>query len=750
MKTTARTLPVRTLRSLPLLIAATAGLTAGCTLSSDTASPGIPEDVRAVVFLQRVARNDGVGNVFDYTSFQPGGRLVKLEPPSADGKLTVLTSDPMFANADIMAWDLSFDAKTIVLSARRQSDRTYQLFIMNVDGSNPKQITEGPDDYVYPIFVPGQRVMFMASKSVEAGSPQFQDEYERQRTAQVGTINMDGSNEQLGPRNVSHRVAPALLPDGNVLYTEWRHLGDINDGHLRVMNNDMSGMREAFGGEGPGNVANSFLKARHVETVKNASGRDTYRIVTIATSRDRTLQSGKLLLVDLGVAEKQAKVTDLTPQVPGSDTPSDSGIGRYYDAEVIGPPSERKFLVSWADGPVESELLATAKTNANFGLYLLDGAGGRRYPLYDDPNMWDVMARPLKARTDQPPVTASPGTPGEKSFVVGALNVYESSVFDKLPRGSVEKVRLLEGFSSEEGFPDMFGLTEFDGQSRYGEVPVYADGSFSAKVPANVPLHMQLVDKFGMSVASEDIWLSGRPGEQRFCGGCHEDRSKNTLVSPGNTEAGIKGPVDLDTPRNTRLSNDFSYDKIRGVPWNLAIQPIFDAKCVSCHDGDATKPGNRSYMVTDATLGTTQTFTFDLRSQAVPLMVGERRQEYDFPASYVSLMGLEMEFGENDVTVTVAGGGAMPSYVRPGSAKESLLVKKLNPPQRWKTMDTAVRAFPGATHPADVGGTELTPDEYYRIILNIDMGGQFFFRENKTGGGGGGTPTTPPVYPPMP
>jgi hypothetical protein len=747
MKTTARTLPVRSLRSPLLLLATLAGLPAGCTLSSDTPSPGIPEDVRAVVFLQRVARNDGVGNVFDYTSFKAGGRLVKLEPPSADGKLTVLTSDPMFANADIMAWDLSFDAKTIVLSARRQNDRTYQLFIMNVDGSNPKQITEGPDDYVYPIFVPGQRVMFMASKSVEAGSPQFQDEYERQRTAQVGTINMDGSNEQLGPRNVSHRVAPALLPDGNVLYTEWRHLGDINDGHLRVMNNDMSGMREAFGGEGPGNVANSFLKARHVETVKNASGRDTYRIVTIATSRDRTLQSGKLLLVDLGVAEKQAKVTDLTPQVPANDTPSDSGIGRYYDAEVIGPPSERKFLVSWADGPVESELLATAKTNANFGLYLLDGHGGRRYPLYDDPNMWDVMARPLKPRADQPPVTASPGTPGEKSFVVGALNVYESSVFANLPRGSVEKVRLLEGFSSEEGFPDMFGLTEFDGQSRYGEVPVYADGSFSAKVPANVPLHMQLVDKFGMSVASEDIWLSGRPGEQRFCGGCHEDRSKNTLVSPGNTEAGIKGPVDLDTPRNTRLSNDFSYDRIRGVPWNLAIQPIFNAKCISCHDGDATKPGNRSYTVTDATLGTTQTFTFDLRSQPVPLMVGERRQEYDFPASYVSLMGLEMEFGENDVTVTVAGGGTMPSYVRPGSAKDSLLVKKLNPPQRWKTMDTAVRAFPGPTHPADVGGTELTPDEYYRIILNIDMGGQFFFRENKTGGG---APTTPPVYPPMP
>ena len=37
---------------------------------------------------------------------------------------------------------------------------------------------------------------------------------------------------------------------------------------------------------------------------------------------------------------------------------------------------------------------------------------------------------------------------------------------------------------------------------------------------------------------------------------------------------------------------------VRGVPWDMAIQPILDAKCASCHDGDATKarptPATRS------------------------------------------------------------------------------------------------------------------------------------------------------------
>ena len=69
----------------------------------------------------------------------------------------------------------------------------------------------------------------------------------------------------LGPRNVSHRVSPALLPDGRVVYTEWRHMGMVNDGHLRMMNTDMTGMREAFGGEQGGNGGtNSYLKARYV------------------------------------------------------------------------------------------------------------------------------------------------------------------------------------------------------------------------------------------------------------------------------------------------------------------------------------------------------------------------------------------------------------------------------------------------------------------------------------------------------
>ena len=268
---------------LRYLAAPVACLAGCCTASRTPRAPASPRTSRAIIFLQRVARNDGVGNVFDYTSYEPGARLVKLEPPSADGKLH--HADPRPACSPRLRHHVVGPVvrRQAPSCCRRgcKGDAHYQLFVMNVDGSEPAPDHRGALRLRLPGLParPARPVHDHASRSRQ-GAQQFQDEYERQTTAQVGTINVDGSGETLGPRNVSHRVAPALLPDGNVLYTEWRHLGDINDGHLRLMNTDMTGMREAFGGEGRG-ITNSYLKARYVDTRKGAAGRDTYRVVTV-------------------------------------------------------------------------------------------------------------------------------------------------------------------------------------------------------------------------------------------------------------------------------------------------------------------------------------------------------------------------------------------------------------------------------------------------------------------------------------
>jgi hypothetical protein len=78
--------------------------------------------------------------------------------------------------------------------------------------------------------------------------------------------------------------------------------------------------------------------------------------------------------------------------------------------------------------------------------------------------------------------------------------------------------------------------------ARLGESDIGSDGSFKVLVPPNTPVRFQMLDKYGRSLAapngdntSEPLWIQGRPGEARVCGGCHEDRTKSIQLTPGSS-----------------------------------------------------------------------------------------------------------------------------------------------------------------------------------------------------------------------
>jgi hypothetical protein len=102
-----------------------------------------------------------------------------------------------------------------------------------------------------------------------------------------------------------------------------------------------------------------------------------------------------------------------------------------------------------------------------------------------------------------------------------------------------------------------------------------------------------------------------------------------------------------------------------------------------------------------------------------------------YSASHLSLLGPMMrDLQEAGLEIE----GDVPIYVEPESARESVLIQKINPPQLYPEVDTSVRAFPDQpVHPVDVGGEELTPEEYHLLILMADAGGQFYSRENAPG-----------------
>lgn len=720
----------------------TLGTVGGPGCSSEEVGP--LSNVDSLIILQRVKRKDN-GDIFQYDSYVPGARLVKLSPPTADGTLTTLCCDKAgseYAQIDISGYDLSFDAKTIVFSGKLAGNQRFGLFLLRLDDGNVTKIMTDPGrDYVSPVFLPGNRIAFTSNAVVEEGAKQHVDEYERGVTIQLGRINIDGSGEELGARNLSHRTAPSLASDGRLIFTQWDHLGDKNEGNLMFVNQDLQELREAYGKEGHG-ASNSTLKAREISPG---------RFVAIGTARNRTLNAGALIDIRLGnvvnrdgvvsapANQSEANVTfiPLTPDVPTDNAPSADTIGRYYDAYPLNARDKPDLLVSWADGPVESGVLGeNGVPAANFGVYLYDSSRQQRRPILDDPEMWDVFAMPLRTRPAPPVVESAQDPRLNGQTLIGSLDVYSSSLHTFAPN-SIYGVRVMEGFSSEEGFPEDFGTTEQEGHANLGVAPLAPDGkSWSALVPANVPIHVQAVDKFGMSLFNEPVWFSGRAGESRICGGCHEDRTRTTPVSPGTLDTFVVGATNLmaTVPRAQRLNNDptpAAPNEVVGVAWDKHVQPILTANCAmsGCHNAtnDANVP---SYIIRDTTgVNPDIEWFLDLSDGPLPASVAMAAGGGTYSKSYFSMAGPDMEALERGNLMVI---GEIKKYMKPLDARGSEAIRLINPAQVFPLDDTKL-AFPTVPHVVAKGRTDLSAMEKYILTLAADMGVLYYARENNPG-----------------
>jgi hypothetical protein len=691
--------------------------------------------IQSLIVLERVARND-TGDIFQYTSYVPGARLLSLSPPAADGTLTAICCDkagPEYAKIDISSYDLSFDAKSIVFAGKLAANQSYGLFILQLaDGSVTQLATDPQRDYVSPIFLPGDRVMFTSNAIVEAGAKQHRDEYERGTTIQLGVVKLDGTGMELGPRNLSHRTAPSLASDGRVIFTQWDHLGPENSGHLMFVNQDMQELREGYGKEGTG-ASNSTLKAREISPG---------RFVAIATARNRTINAGALIDIRLGEvvndggvvtaannqSERNATYRALTPDVPMDNSPSADTVGRYYDAFPLNAKDKPDLLVSWENGAVESGVLAAAGLQANFGLYLYRSETQQRQPILRQDGKWYVFAQPLRTRT-APNVVGSAQDPKlAGQTLIGSLDVYKSSLHTFKP-GEIYGVRVMEGFSNEEGFPQEFGTTMFEGQANLGVARVAGDGSWSALIPANVPVHVQAVDIFGMSLFNEPVWFSGRPGEARMCGGCHEPRTETTNVSPGQLDTFALGAAKMfgTTPRAQRLNaNPTTATEIVGVGWDTLLQPIFTANCVAgCHDKD-NSAGVPGYTLTDPKTGTSASWALNLTGDPLPAAIAMAAGGGSYSASYFSMAGPDMEAVEKGKLMI---SGNFKVYMNPEDARGSIAIKLLNPTQLFPA-PSATRAFAPQAHLLAKGKPDLSSRDFYALILAADMGMSFYAREN--------------------
>jgi hypothetical protein len=696
----------------------------------------------------------GMGQVMDYARYQPGGRLEILDLTNGETE-NIIADYPL---ADVASVDVSYDGSKVLFSMKRDGDDTYHIYWSSLTKTSGAyelhQLTFGPFDDQNAIFMPGGRIVFTTNQAYTAMGTRA-DEYNHSRVVtQLATITMDGgdADRKLCSQNLSHTVTLFAMSDGRVGYSRWEHLENVNDVKLFAMNPDCTQMVALSGQHGkPGNSV--------VQVTESNTPNVFY---AVATERENTIQAGALVKLDarsdvLAGHFDEEKGEDayevLTPSVPRDDEPSP--VGRYR-APVVLP--DGRLLVSWAEGVV-NELSEFSLTPPDYGLYIYNTETRANELVKNHEGTWELYAKPIVTRTEPEVIPSKQDTVDATTpTTFGSIDVRQTSLFSKHGNtvsgaqfdgtpldealGHAVKVRIIEGFSSEAAAgATMFGLTMAEGAAILGEAEVNSDGSWLAEIPPYVPVHLQPVDEYELAIRNQTTWIQGMPGEGRVCGGCHEDRT--ATVAPDDQMLPIaagKAPDKFNVGIGERVEYPWAYANDSAN--ENEIQTLLNNKCVSCHNETTNGSGPQEfYSVTMEEMpgsGAYTTYTIPrLDLTAREITVYYDREVAAWPASYVSIFypsALAMEMGEE----TMVQGTVPPQWGIPSDARNSKLVEKLN---ITSAIDETRYAYPLGEAFSDLGiagGTRsdhatevgLTRDEVTKLIRAIDMGGQFYSRQN--------------------
>jgi hypothetical protein len=240
------------------------------------------------------------------------------------------------------------------------------------------------------------------------------------------------------------------------------------------------------------------------------------------------------------------------------------------------------------------------------------------------------------------------------------------------------------------------------------------DTSFLAKVPADVALTFQTLDRRGMVLTMAQTWHQVRPGEARYdCGGCHAHSRESIDIRT--TAAGRPGYRIPDLARTTPLLalDAAGAPRLRTVAahqvtveYQRDVAPILEARCAACH-GAANPAGGLPLT----------------RAAAAVERNGVR-----YPGSYTRLaLDTRADFspppppGEDQWWPP-----QLTRWVRAFQSRQSLLLWKV-----WgQRLDGRANADrdddldfeASAAHPAGVGVPGMPPEEKLTLARWVDLG----------------------------
>ena len=518
----------------------------------------------SLLVVQHQLLNPSHVYTYHQEDLKPGGGLWTCDFSGQQPRLDRIIDSP---DGLILDANLHYDGRTILFSWKKSMRDFFQLYSVEIDGSNLKQLTDHASNNFNAAWLPDGGMVFLSDRK-----PAFAYCW-RTTTPILYRCAADGSQVVRISANYLNDFTPAVLEDGRVIYSRWEYVDRpaIPIQSLWAINPDGTQLAGVFGNRVLSPA--TFMDAREIPGSKG-------RLLCVLTSHNGPCR-GAIGIIDpkLG-ANAQNAITNLTPEINIGRV--DQGDGNQIRGPYLNPfpLDDKRFLVSKA-GVIE----------------LRDYAGTLAAPLIMPAPLGFYNPQPIRPRPRERLIPSRlPATCDDKSppsATIFMQDVYSGLDPALVPRGSVKQLAVVQEMEKPIGidpgrrafgfqFPVVSAGATYAPKKVWGYATVEADGSAYFKVPAQEPIYFLPLDADGRAVQRMRTFTHLMPGEVQGCIGCHADRNSATLkTSSLRASTTHRAPEELEPP---------SWG-LGGFSYSRSVQPVWDNHCIRCHGSDNPAAG---------------------------------------------------------------------------------------------------------------------------------------------------------------
>jgi hypothetical protein len=487
-------------------------LQAHATKKNQSQAPvGTKLDFKKILVVQRhIIRSSHVYTYHEEDN-KPGGGLCIYDIESKS-LVKILDSD----GGLILDASLHYDGKTILFSWKREMTGVFQLYTIETDGTNLKQITNHPSNSFNACWLPNDEIVFVSDRK-----PAFAYCW-RTTTPIIFKCKADGSKQTRLSANYLNDFTPSVMEDGRILYSRWEYVDRpaIPIQSLWSMNPDGTNLAGVFG--------NRVLSPATFMDARMIPGSDG-KILCVMTAHNRHCH-GAIGIVNPNIGgNSQEAITNLTPEINIGQV--DKGDGNSISGPYSNPyPLDNKQYLVSKDGSIELRNYVDT-----FKMGLIPAEPGKNGLGYYSPQPVRKKEREQLISSTLPDEKDTSRELEDEWAEIQMMDVY-NGLPDNILRGSIKKLAIVQEMEKPLGIsPDLraFGFqfpvvsagATYAPKKVWGFATVEKDGSARFKVPARQPIYFLPLDENGMAVQRMRTFTHLMPGEKQGCIGCHADRN---------------------------------------------------------------------------------------------------------------------------------------------------------------------------------------------------------------------------------